>query len=369
MKIVSVVGTRPNLIKIAAIIDEIRRFPEIGHILIHTGQHYDKNLSRIFFEDLGLPEPNYNLEIGSGSQTRQTAKVMLALEPLLYELQPDLVLVVGDVNSTLAASLVAVNLGFRLAHVEAGMRSFDRSMPEEINRIITDSISDYLFTTEASANENLTQEGIPKEKIFFVGNVMIDTLMRYKELALALDLPARYNLKSNGYGLLTLHRPSNVDVHEVLSGIVDAVIDVSESIPLFFPIHPRTRKKMQEFGLIKKIKLLSNIHIVEPLGYLEFLNMMAKARLVLTDSGGIQEETTILGVPCLTLRENTERPVTIIDGTNQLIGVNPEKIISAVQSVLNENCVKKERPALWDGQSAQRIVNVILNLIDSKIKV
>lgn len=359
MRIINVVGARPNLMKIGPIMAEMHRFPDMKPILVHTGQHYDANMSGVFFQELGIPKPDYNLGVGSGSQTWQTAQIMLALEPLFQELRPDLVLVVGDVNSTLAATLVASKLGIPLAHVEAGLRSFDRTMPEEVNRILTDSVSDYLFTTEPSANENLRAEGIPEHKIFFVGNVMIDTLLGQHERAKALDMQSRYGVQPNGYALLTLHRPGNVDVSEIFKGILDSIEFLQARLPILFPAHPRTLKRLKEFGLWERVQTMSNLKILEPLSYLQFLGLMTQARLMVTDSGGVQEETTILGVPCLTLRENTERPVTVTQGTNQILGTSPKRIISAIGQVLNSEVKVGSHPELWDGSAAKRIVSIV----------
>jgi UDP-N-acetylglucosamine 2-epimerase (non-hydrolysing) len=370
MKIVSVVGARPNLMKIAPLAAEMRRFPDVESVLVHTGQHYDDNMSEVFFQELGIPQPDYNLGIGSRTHTWQTAQVMLALEPLLIDLRPDAVVVVGDVNSTAAAALVAAKLDIPLAHVEAGLRSFDHTMPEEINRIVTDALADYLFTTERSANENLGREGIPDHKIFFVGNVMIDTLLRHRLRAEALGMPAQHGVSANGYALLTLHRPSNVDLPEVLNGILDALNSLQTRLPVLFPAHPRTLQRLAGAGLLERARAMSNLRMLEPLGYLEFLGLMAQARLVLTDSGGIQEETTILGIPCLTLRENTERPVTISEGTNELVGTSPDRILAAAWRRLDQprgihenpsGLMSRDghRPELWDGRAAERIVCVL----------
>jgi len=346
--------------KIAPVMEELARHPgRFDQVLVHTGQHYDDKMSQVFFDDLHIPRPDVYLGVGSGSHAEQTAKVMLAFEPVLLEQKPDLVLVVGDVNSTLACALVATKLHIPVAHVEAGLRSFDRAMPEEINRVLTDQIANLLFTTERDANENLLREGVSEEKIHFVGNVMIDTLLQHKERALALDVPGEYSLERGGYALLTLHRPSNVDVPEVLAGILDALAEIQARLPIIFPAHPRTVKRVQEFGLEGKLAAMPNLRVTEPLGYLEFLNLMANARLVLTDSGGIQEETTILGVPCLTLRENTERPVTVTEGTNTLVGCDPERIVSEALTVLNGKSKTVRVPELWDGQAARRIAEVI----------
>jgi len=362
MKIVNIVGARPNLMKIAPLIAEMQRFSDIEPVLVHTGQHYDDNMSEVFFKELGIPQPDYNLGVGPGTHTWQTAQVMLALEPLLQELRPDLVLVVGDVNSTLAAALVAAKVCIPLAHVEAGLRSFDRTMPEEINRVITDALADYLFTTERSANENLQQEGIPDHRVFFVGNVMIDTLLHHRQRAEALGMPARYGVSGNGYALLTLHRPSNVDVREVLGGILNALDSLQSRLPVLFPAHPRTMRRLAENGFLERIKTMPNLRLIEPLGYLEFLGLMAQARLMLTDSGGIQEETTALGIPCLTLRENTERPITIEMGTNRLAGNRKESILNAYEDFARNETRNCSIPPKWDGKAADRIVEILKNI-------
>lgn len=359
LKVANIVGARPNLMKIAPIIREMRRFPQVEPVLVHTGQHYDDNMSDVFFRELGIPVPGYNLEVGSGTHTWQTAQVMLALEPLLLELCPDCVLVVGDVNSTLAAALVAAKLHIPLAHVEAGLRNFDPTMPEEVNRKLTDVVSDYLFTTSRNANENLRREGIPEHKVFFVGNVMIDTLLRYHSRVDALQVSARYGVAPDNYAVLTLHRPSNVDALEGLTSIVDVLDVIQTRLPVLFPAHPRTYERLVQFNLLQRLKSMPEVKLLKPLGYLEFLSLMAHAQLVLTDSGGIQEETTVLGVPCLTLRENTERPVTISEGTNELVGTLPERIIGAVWKVLDEGGKTGRHPELWDGRAAERIVAIL----------
>jgi len=360
MNIINVVGARPNLMKIAPIIDELATHPYVRQLLVHTGQHYDDNMSGVFFRELGLPEPDIYLGVGSGSHARQTAAVMVAFEDVLAQKQPDLVIVVGDVNSTLACALTAAKMGVLVAHVEAGLRSFDRSMPEEINRILTDLLADYLFTTCAEANQNLRREGIPEEKVFFVGNVMIDTLLRHRQAALQRDTLARYSLAPGQYGVVTLHRPSNVDNGRQFGDIIDSLAILQELLPLIFPLHPRTRQNLRELDLYLRLASLPHMTLTEPLGYLDFLNLMSQARLVLTDSGGIQEETTILGVPCLTLRPNTERPITITEGTNHLVGAGKHGIIETSQQILNNGSKPVHRPALWDGQAAQRIVDVLL---------
>lgn len=364
MKVLYIVGARPNFMKIAPIMAEMGSFPDIfEQRLVHTGQHYDDEMSRVFFEELEIPRPDVHLGVGSGSHAKQTARVMLAFEPVLLQEEPELVLVVGDVNSTLACTLVAKKLGVAVAHVEAGLRSFDHTMPEEINRLLTDQMASLLFTTEKSANDNLIREGISEDKIHFVGNVMIDTLLRHKERASGLDVLSRYGLKPQGFGLLTLHRPSNVDKREVLAGLLDALAEVQRAVPVVFPAHPRTIKQVREFGFEAKLANMSNLIVTEPLGYLTFLNLMANARLVLTDSGGIQEETTILGVPCLTLRENTERPVTITQGTNIVVGSNPQRIIDECSAILRSGNKRGNIPELWDGKAARRIVDILSKIV------
>ncbi len=359
MKIVNIVGARPNLMKIAPILAAMRSFPDIEPVLVHTGQHYDDEMSDIFFRELDIPRPDINLGVGSGTHSWQTAQVMLALEPLLARLKPDCVLVVGDVNSTLAASLVASKLSIPLCHVEAGLRSFDRTMPEEINRKLTDALSDYLFTTSRDADENLRREGIPDHKIFFVGNVMIDTLLRHRSRADELQIPARYGLSPGRYSVVTLHRPSNVDSPTVLNGILDALEAIQTRSPILFPAHPRTLDRLSQFDMTRRLDSMTGLRLLEPVGYLEFLGMMAQAQLVLTDSGGIQEETTILGVPCLTLRKNTERPVTVTQGTNTVVGVSPDRIVEAASRVFNGDSHHGRRPELWDGRAAERIVGIL----------
>ena len=360
MKVIHVVGTRPNFMKVGPIMVEMARYEGIFHqILVHTGQHYDDGMSQVFFADLGLPRPDIYLNVGSGSHAEQTARVMLAFEPVLLEHNPALVLVVGDVNSTLACTLVASKLAVPVAHVEAGLRSFDRTMPEEINRMLTDQIADLLFTTERSARENLIREGVEEEKIYFVGNVMIDTLLRHRERALSLEVVEEYGLEPQGFVLMTLHRPSNVDEPEVLSGLLDGLAEIQRRIPIIFPAHPRTMERMREFGFGGRMTAMAALRVTEPLGYLKFMNLMANARLVLTDSGGIQEETTILGVPCLTLRENTERPVTVTQGTNVVVGCDPGRIVTEALAIVDGKSKAGRVPELWDGQAASRIVKVL----------
>lgn len=359
IRILNVVGARPNMMKIAPLVEGMKRFPDIEQVLVHTGQHYDYKMSKIFFNELNIPLPEIFLGVGSGTHAEQSAKVMLAFEPVLVQQKPDLVLVVGDVNSTLACALVAAKLHVPVAHVEAGLRSFDRTMPEEINRTLTDHISDLLFTTESEANDNLRREGIAESKIHFVGDVMIDTLIKQKNRALALSVLSRLGLSTGGYALLTLHRPSNVDEPEALGGILDALLKIQADLPVLFPAHPRTVKRIQEFGLENRLAAMPDLHVMEPFGYLEFLNLMANAKVVLTDSGGMQAETTFLGVPCITLRDNTERPVTLTEGTNRLVGKNPDQILKGTRGALEHNPKRSRIPELWDGHAAERIVRVL----------
>lgn len=360
MKILNIVGARPNLMKIAPLAAEMSRHADIQAILLHTGQHYDDQMSRVFFDELGIPRPDIYLGVGSGSHARQTAAIMPAFEDALLEHKPDIVIVVGDVNSTLACSVTAAKLEVPIAHVEAGLRSRDRSMPEEINRLVTDQLSDLLFTTAREAGENLVREGIAPEKIHFVGNVMIDTLNRHRSKARSLGTPQKFRLNPGGYALLTLHRPSNVDDPVVFNGILEALTGIQGELPVLFPAHPRTRKQIEAFGFQERLAAAPGLQIVEPLSYLENLDLMMHARLVLTDSGGLQEETTVLGVPCLTIRENTERPVTITHGTNTLVGTDPERILAETRLILDGNGKTGGIPELWDGHASERIVKVLL---------
>jgi UDP-N-acetylglucosamine 2-epimerase (non-hydrolysing) len=360
-EILCVVGARPNFMKMAPILRGLAAYPEIRPFLVHTGQHYDAEMSRVFFDELGLPAPDRDLEVGSDTHARQTARIMTAFEPLVTERSPKLVVVVGDVNSTLACSLVAVKLGVPVAHVEAGLRSRDRTMPEEINRLVTDAVSDLLFATSADAVENLRAEGVTASKIHLVGNPMIDTLKHHLEAARKRDTLARFGFTTRSYALVTLHRPSNVDRVESLLGIFDALRLLSERIPVLFPAHPRTRERMERAG----ISLPPAIRVTEPLGYLDFLCLMDQARFLVTDSGGIQEETTALGVPCLTLRPNTERPVTITEGTNQLLGEDPAAILPAARPLIEGKFPKPRSPKLWDGRAGTRIAEVLARHLTS----
>lgn len=361
LKILNIVGARPNFMKIAPIYAEMkRRESEFLPLIVHTGQHYDAAMSDSFFRDLGMPKPDVHLEVGSASHAVQTAKIMMAFEPVILQEKPDWVLVVGDVNSTIACALVCSKLGVKIAHVEAGLRSRDRTMPEEINRILTDSISDLLLTPSPDGDENLKAEGISEDKIKFVGNVMIDSL--FYSLKIAEESNVRENLELTGkeYAVLTMHRPSNVDKREVFAGLLDALIEISREIPIIFPAHPRTKARISEFGFAEKVES-SNIELIDPLGYLDFMRLYSGAKLVLTDSGGLQEETTALGIPCLTLRENTERPVTIELGTNILVGTQPEKIKQTAFEILENTASKNAKiPPLWDGKTAARICDALL---------
>lgn len=392
-KILSVVGARPNFMKVAALCEAIKDHnatdngESVEHVLVHTGQHYDANMSDFFFNDLDLPKPHLFLGVGSGSHSAQTAKVMEGFEAVVLAEKPNVVVVVGDVNSTVACALVTKKIWCsgapcgkdfipKLAHIEAGLRSFDRTMPEEVNRIVTDSISDYLFTTEESANQNLRREGVPESKVHFVGNVMIDTLLRHrakaKESTILNDLQLYKDNQVRPYAILTLHRPANVDDAGTFSRMVQSFLEVSRCMPIIFPAHPRTLKQIQESDLGDYFvdhfmdgpdpwDSRVRIRLVPPLGYLDFLQLMSHAKVVLTDSGGVQEETTILGVPCITLRENTERPVTLKHGTNVLVGADPKKIVAEFSRVLRDEPKPLMTPPYWDGQAARRIVQILSN--------
>jgi len=354
-EILLVAGARPNFMKIAPIAAAVRADGRIRGTILHTGQHYDREMSDLFFEQLEIPEPEIRLGVGSASHARQTAEIMIRLEPVLLERRPAAVLVVGDVNSTIASALVAVKLGIPVAHVEAGLRSFDRSMPEEINRILTDAISRWLFVTEKSGLRHLSSEGIDESRIHFTGNVMIDTLTRCREKAAQLDSPRALGLTPNRYALMTLHRPSNVDEAKRLGAMLEPIRELSREMPVIFPVHPRTRTMLEEV----RGNDTGDLRLLDPLGYLEFLGLMAGARLVLTDSGGIQEETTVLGVPCVTLRDNTERPVTLTEGTNHLAGTAPDSIRATIREALSADSDPRV-PELWDGRAAERIVEILV---------
>jgi len=358
--ILLVAGARPNFMKVAPVwraLDEARKF---RLVLVHTGQHYDDNMSKVFFDDLKLPRPDVHLGVGSGSHAEQTAKVMLAFEPALMDADPDLVVVVGDVNSTMACTLVASKREVPVAHVEAGLRSFDRTMPEETNRMVTDILSDLLFIHSPEAKDNLIREGVDEKKIHFTGNVMIDSLRFYAADAEKSMILKDLGLEGARYGLVTLHRPSNVDDAAVLAPLMAALTDVGRQCPLVFPVHPRTRAVIERIGLEPEE---AKIRMIEPIGYLDFVKLMRYSSLVLTDSGGIQEETTALGIPCLTIRDNTERPITVTVGTNRLVGTRPERIVAEAHDALQHGTSGAKIPDLWDGQAATRIAQAITQFL------
>jgi UDP-N-acetylglucosamine 2-epimerase (non-hydrolysing) len=348
--VLHVVGARPNFMKVAPVVRALEKRAGVEQTLVHTGQHYDANMSDVFFRQLEIPAPDVNLAVGAGSHACQTAEIMTRFEPVVLERDPDLVLVYGDVNSTVAAALVCAKLSVPVGHVEAGLRSFDRSMPEEINRLVTDQLADLLFTPSEDGDLNLQREGVPPEKIHRVGNVMIDSLVRL--------LPEASRYSANGfpesYALVTLHRPSNVDDGEALQKLLRSLLEISRQLPLVFPVHPRTRRRITEFGLQS-----DQLHLLDPLPYVEFLALQRNARVVITDSGGIQEETTYLGVPCLTLRDNTERPVTVSMGTNILVGQDENKLCREISKILNGQAKRGTIPPLWDGHAGERIADVL----------
>ncbi len=359
-RILCVAGARPNFMKISPILEAIGRSGRLAGILLHTGQHYDESMSDAFFRDLGIPEPDVHLGIGQESPVRQTARILERIEPELARIAPACVLVVGDVNSTVAATLAASKMNIPVAHVEAGLRSRDRTMPEELNRIVTDALSDLLFTTSRDAGENLIAEGVPPGKIHFVGNVMIDTLRRFEERCRSSRILETIGLSAREYALVTLHRPSNVDRRADLEGIVEVLEGVSLRLPVVFPIHPRTRARIETEGFAARIASNPRLHLRPPEGYIDFLRLLSAARIVLTDSGGIQEETTVLAVPCLTMRPNTERPVTITQGTNRLVGSEPGRVLAALDEELAGRGARPARiPELWDGHAAERIVRIL----------
>jgi UDP-N-acetylglucosamine 2-epimerase (non-hydrolysing) len=363
IKILNIVGARPNFIKISPLLTEQKRHPDaIEPILLHTGQHYSPEMYKEIFDDLELPAPDIYLDVGSGTHAAQTANIMLKFEPVLLETKPDVILVVGDVNSTLACSLVASKLGIKIAHIEAGLRSGNWRMPEEINRVLTDRLSDYLYTSEEDAENNLIKEGIAKDKIHFVGNVMIDTLENFKNKAAARPVKQEFGL--DDYILMTMHRPENVDVKEKLELLLDIVAGLQ--YPVVFPMHPRTSNLIANFGLKQRFDDLKNLKIIRPLGYLDFLNLQMNAKLVMTDSGGVQEETTALGIPCLTLRSETERPMTVTCGTNKVIGLNKDAAIKSALDILKQDSHRIcKKPPLWDGHAAERIVADIIRSLAS----
>jgi len=359
VRILVVAGARPNFVKVAPVIKALKQTGRGEVALVHTGQHYDYSMSAAFFEELFIPAPDIFLGVGSGSHGEQTARILSAFEEVLLKDPPAAVAVVGDVNSTLACALAAAKCGVPVAHVEAGLRSFDRTMPEEINRVLTDALADYLFTHSPDADENLRREGVPEERIFLVGNVMIDTLREYEAAARARDVAGRLGLQAGGYAVCTLHRPSNVDEPGTLRTVVQILTDLQSECPVVFPMHPRTRTRLETFGLADVLLEQKNIQAIDPLGYLDFIGLMATAALVLTDSGGVQEETTALGVPCLTLRESTERPVTVTLGTNAVVGTDSNRILAAARRALNGDWPRGILPEGWDGHAAERIAAVL----------
>jgi len=370
LRVLHVVGARPNFMKVAPVMTALGELG-VEQTLVHTGQHYDKSMSELFFQELGLPRPDINLGVGPGSHGKQTGRIMSAFEPVVQQKRPNLVLVVGDVNSTLACAIDAKKLGIPVAHVEAGLRSGDLTMPEEINRIVTDSIADLLFTTDKIAQGNLLSQGVAEEKLFLVGNVMIDTLLRHRERALARPAVVDVGIRSEEnrpprYVVTTLHRPGNVDNPRRLREIVSALCSIAGETQVVIPAHPRTKKRLEENGLIQPLKR-QGVQVIDPLGYLDLLKLNCGAQVVITDSGGIQEETTILGVPCLTVRDNTERPITVEQGTNRLVSATAEALFSAYRDAISEKAGKKTMPALWDGRTAERIADVIARWGEDKV--
>lgn len=360
MKVIQVVGARPNFMKVAPLHRAIQNLPNWTSKIVHTGQHFDAKMSDVFFTQLELPKPDFFLGIGGGTHSEVTAKIMLAFEPILLAEKPDLVIVVGDVTSTLACTLVAIKMGIPLAHVEAGLRSGDRNMPEEINRILTDSVANYLFVTEQSGIDHLKNEGVPDEKVFFSGNVMIDSLVRYQEKAKSSTILADLGLQTSEYIVMTMHRPANVDTEQGLKSILRLIELSTTQTKVVFPIHPRTRAHMEKYSLSEQLNTNPNLILTEPLGYLEFIQLMSHAQAILTDSGGIQEETTYLGIPCLTFRDSTERPITVTLGTNQLLAdLDPDKTYQALLNILQGNCKQGQIPPLWDGKAAERIAQTL----------
>jgi UDP-N-acetylglucosamine 2-epimerase (non-hydrolysing) len=354
MRIDLIAGARPNFVKIAPLHAELKRAAEFSVRLVHTGQHYDDNMSAVFFRELGIPEPDVNLEVGSGSHAEQTAAVMVAYEQLCKSSPPDWTIVVGDVNSTIACTIVCAKLGIKVAHLEAGLRSFDRTMPEEINRVVTDSLADLLWTPSPDGDDNLRREGVAEGRIARVGNIMIDSLEMMRPQIAARAAAKTLGLAPQGYALLTLHRPGNVDDPQKLGAIVTALLALAERLPLAFPVHPRTRQQLERFGLLQRLEAHKQVILSPPAAYLDFLSLVTDAKLLLTDSGGVQEETTYLGIPCLTLRPNTERPITVTEGTNRLIEI--DQIEAAISDVLDSPPKKRKPPEFWDGRTASRVV-------------
>ncbi len=362
-RIACVVGARPNFVKMAPLLKQLQS-RNVDCTLIHTGQHYDQNLSNVFFDELEIRQPDISLGVGSGTHAQQTARVLEAIEPVLVDGKFDMLVVVGDVNSTMAATLAASKIGLPVAHVEAGLRSFDRTMPEEINRIVTDSIADLLLVSEPAGMDNLRNEGHDEARIKLVGNIMIDTLVARLPAARDREVPQRLGLPEGGYAVVTLHRPSNVDQQDCLKPIIDALIEIAAAMPIVFPVHPRTEKRMRDFGLWDSFASSPGVMITQPLGYLDFLSLTSAAKMIITDSGGLQEESTALGIPCLTMRENTERPITVTEGTSTLIGSDTEQLRELSQQVLSGTYKTGVCPALWDGAAAARIAECLLVAID-----
>jgi UDP-N-acetylglucosamine 2-epimerase (non-hydrolysing) len=363
MKIITVASARPNFMKVAPLLKEFKNHKKIEAQLLHTGQHYDYEMSKIFFDELGIPEPDFHLGVGSGTHAQQTANVMTEFEKVLIKENPDWVIVVGDVNPTMACTIVANKMGIKVAHVEAGLRSYDRSMPEEINRVLTDCIADLLLTPSIDGNMNLIKEGIPEENICLAGNIMIDTLFNMRERSNKSTILSNLGLSPKEYLLVTLHRPSNVDHKEIFANFVEVLGQTSNDIPVIWPVHPRSKKRAKELDLWNQLQEVENLHLLEPVGYLDNVCLMNNARLVLTDSGGIQEETTALGIPCLTARKNTERPITITEGTNTLVGTNKDRILTHIHKHLQNGAAHTTnlpKPLYWDGKTAHRIVKALI---------
>ena len=365
-RILNIVGARPNFMKIAPLMTAMLKSELIEPILIHTGQHYDEKMSKLFFEELEIPKPEVNLGVGSGSQAKQVAKIMEGFDDICEQYKPDAILVVGDVNSTMACSIVAAKLGIKIIHMEAGLRSYDRRMPEEINRIVTDSLADLLLTPSEDGTENLLKEGISPDKIKLVGNIMIDTLLHFLPKAEKSDVLEKLSISKNEYVAVTLHRPSTVDDADNLKSVLETLGKIQEKIKIVFPIHPRTRKNIELYGLNKLVEESSNLILTEPLGYLDFQKLMSNSKFMITDSGGVQEETTALKIPCITVRENTERPVTIWEGTNEIVGFDMEKLLFYANKAISGDWKESRIPQYWDGKTAERVVDTIENYFGLK---